>query len=171
VSGAIDASHREGVVHCDIKASNVMLVPRQSGEPRAVVTDFGIAQSQTLVVEVGSTSTSCGTPSCMAPEQREHREVGPPADIYAFGRLIQAVVEYPRDGAAGRRWKQTIASCLEPDPLRRPSSTALVLDRLGSDWPMSPRPRTSAVALVTTAAPGAHLASDTASGSTRITRS
>jgi serine/threonine protein kinase len=150
VSAAIDASHSEGVVHCDIKASNVMLVPRQSGEPRAVVTDFGIAQSQTLIREIGSTATSCGTPSCMAPEQRENREVGPPADIYAFGRLIQAVVEYPRDGAAGRRWKQTIAACLEPDPDRRPASTAAVLDRLFADEPPGlpgPALRTTGVAL------------------------
>jgi eukaryotic-like serine/threonine-protein kinase len=143
VSDAIDASHCEGVVHCDIKASNVMLVPRQADGPRAVVTDFGIAQSQNLVRERGATSTSCGTPSCMAPEQRENREVGPPADIYAFGRLIQSVVEYPRTGAAGRRWRQGIASCLEPDPLRRPGNTACVIGQLFPQVDPLPLPRVS----------------------------
>jgi serine/threonine protein kinase len=143
VSAAIDASHCEGVVHCDIKASNVMLVPREGDAPRAVVTDFGIAQSQNLVREKGSASTSCGTPSCMAPEQRENREVGPPTDIYAFGRLIQSVVEYPRTGAAGRRWRQTIASCLEPDPARRPESTGWVMDRLSPES-QPPAPSTRA---------------------------
>ena len=165
VSAAIDAAHSEGVVHCDIKASNVMLVPRQAGEPRAVVTDFGIAQSRSLIQETRSGPTSCGTPSCMAPEQRENREVGPPADIYAFGRLIQSVVEYPRDGAAGRRWRQTIASCLEPDPVRRPTSTASVLDRLTADgeWLLRPRLRTAvvALALVATGVTGARLDAET----------
>src|SRR5262249_5989351 len=97
------------------------------------VTDFGIAQSKALVREQGAAPSSCGTPSTMAPEQRENREVGPAADIYAFGRLIQSVVEYPRTGAAGRRWRQTIASCPEPDPARRPGSTSRVLDCVAPD--------------------------------------
>lgn len=130
VGAAIDAAHAEGVVHCDLKASNVMLVRRDADAPRAVLTDFGIARSTTPAGETAMAPGSWATPACMAPEQRDGAEVGPPADIYAFGRLIASVVDLPRTGPAARRWRDALASCLEPLPHRRPGSTAVVLARL-----------------------------------------
>jgi serine/threonine protein kinase len=131
VAAAIDASHAEGVVHCDIKASNVVLVPRPDGGVRAVLTDFGIARSRSYAREVAAPRGSCGTPSAMAPEQREGGEVGPAVDIYALGKLIASVVSPPRSRVR-RRWGEIIACCLETDPADRPLSAAAVVTSLGS---------------------------------------
>jgi serine/threonine protein kinase len=97
IAAGLDAAHAEGVVHRDFKTSNVMLVPRQtgdgsaSGEMRAVVTDFGIARA--LQYEAGLeeqvTGTGLlGTPQYMAPEQVSGGEVGPVTDIYALGLVL-----------------------------------------------------------------------------------
>ena len=131
VAAAIDASHAEGVAHCDIKASNVVLVPRPDATIRAVVTDFGIARSRSCMREVAAPHGSCGTPSAMAPEQQEGGEVGPAADIYAFGKLISSVVSPPGNGLR-RRWSEIIACCLETDPADRPLSAGAVVTSLGS---------------------------------------
>jgi len=132
VAAAIDASHAEGIVHCDIKASNVVLVRRPESGIRAVVTDFGIARSRSYVREVVGPHGSCGTPSVMAPEQREGGEVGPPADIYALGKLIASVVAAPRGSGVRRRWSQVVACCLETDPGDRPLCAGAVVSSLGA---------------------------------------
>jgi hypothetical protein len=41
---ALSAAHQAGVIHGDFKSSNVMIVPREGGSARAVVTDFGLAR-------------------------------------------------------------------------------------------------------------------------------
>ena len=43
LSGALDTAHRAGIIHCDFKSGNVMVVPGPDGVGRAVVTDFGLA--------------------------------------------------------------------------------------------------------------------------------
>lgn len=84
---ALNAAHDAGLVHRDVKASNVILA-RSGGGVRPVLLDFGLVK---LVDQVGPGLTSSrsmlGTPAAMAPEQMRGQPVDPRTDIYALGLL------------------------------------------------------------------------------------
>jgi len=78
---ALDYAHKQGVIHKDIKPSNIML--DKSGVPK--ITDFGIAQMAGKTAEMGL----MGTPSYMSPEQAQDDEVvGRETDIFSLGCVL-----------------------------------------------------------------------------------
>jgi serine/threonine-protein kinase len=99
---ALAAAHDVGIVHRDLKASNVMLVP--AGDRFAVrLFDFGIAKLLAPDGELGHVSTGnrLGTPHHMAPEQILGDPVDPRTDVYSLGVLIYQILtgRFPFDGA------------------------------------------------------------------------
>ncbi|HEX7838535.1 MAG TPA: serine/threonine-protein kinase [Kofleriaceae bacterium] len=84
---ALHVAHLAGLVHRDVKASNVILA-RRNAAIRPVLLDFGLVK---LTDEVGPGLTSSrsmlGTPAAMAPEQMRGQAVDARTDIYALGLL------------------------------------------------------------------------------------
>jgi serine/threonine-protein kinase len=90
LSAALEAAHERGVIHRDLKASNVFLA-RQGAGHRVVLLDFGIAKLARHegldTSDLTGSRQAIGTPSCMAPEQVRGDEVDARTDVYALGVL------------------------------------------------------------------------------------
>ncbi|MFL5344036.1 MAG: serine/threonine-protein kinase [Hyalangium sp.] len=99
VCGALEAAHQAGIVHRDLKASNVMVV--EDGErPSVKLLDFGIAkiiQPQAGVAGLTTAGQRLGTAFAMAPEQLRDGVISPATDMYALGVLLFQLVtgHYP----------------------------------------------------------------------------
>jgi tetratricopeptide (TPR) repeat protein len=111
---AMDAAHRAGIVHRDLKSANILF--SVDGIPK--VTDFGLAKR--LEAEEGQTQTGqiMGTPSYMAPEQArgDTKLAGPPADIYALGAMLYEMLT-GRPPFKGVSAMDTVKQVLEHDPV------------------------------------------------------
>jgi len=84
-AAALGAAHARGVVHRDVKPSNLFLVHGRTADVR--VLDFGIAHVEQVAVT--QTGAMLGTPGYIAPEQaRGSRNVGAAADIFALGAVL-----------------------------------------------------------------------------------
>jgi hypothetical protein len=91
IANALDCAHRQGLVHRDVKPSNVMLRPDPAAVTRqvpyqAVLTDFGLAKALGESTRLTKTGDIVGTLSYIAPEQVQAAgDVNGRADIYALG--------------------------------------------------------------------------------------
>jgi serine/threonine protein kinase len=88
LAGALDAVHASGVIHCDVKPSNVLLCGATAADAKLV--DFGVSQPLGGGAEVPwARGAMVGTPGYMAPEQftGEH-EVDARSDLFALGSLL-----------------------------------------------------------------------------------
>jgi eukaryotic-like serine/threonine-protein kinase len=137
VLDALDAAHRAGFVHRDIKPQNVMVLRDGQGRARAKLLDFGITRQIDDQDRGAQTATGVilGTPDFMSPEQARGEHADGRADIYGVGAvLFSALTGRPPFAASTlARLIMTIASGDAP-PVRSvaaqtPGPLAEVIDR------------------------------------------
>jgi eukaryotic-like serine/threonine-protein kinase len=98
LSLALESAHRDGVVHRDLKAENILL---ERGTGRAMLTDFGVALLRSLDPVRADASRAFGTPHYMSPEQAASElDIDGRSDLYSLGVLGCYMLsgELPFDG-------------------------------------------------------------------------
>jgi eukaryotic-like serine/threonine-protein kinase len=119
ILGALDYSHRQGVVHRDVKPANIFLLENGSVK----VADFGIAHVEASnLTQVG---TVLGTPSYMSPEQIMGLPVDGRSDLFSAGVILYQFLtgERPFTGSS----TTTMQKVLKEDPMPPSSLNIQVL--------------------------------------------
>ena len=127
-------AHRQGVIHGDLKCSNIMLARAPQGGLRVVITDFGLAK---MAESDGSTVTSTrgGTLDYMAPELLLGGRATIPSDIYALGVLFHIVLTGlapSRLTSVSQKTTQVLAPV--PDAHSRASTITPGVPIIAEDW-------------------------------------
>ncbi|WNG20993.1 protein kinase [Cystobacter fuscus] len=165
----LGAAHEAGIIHRDLKSANVLLIRSPTGEtPRAVITDFGLAQAMGDAAPEHSApgTRRSGTPAYMAPEQLEGKPLSARTDLYALGIILFEMLTgtrpftgedtkstvlqrlhtpapSPRQFRPGldTRWEALVLRALEREPARRFQSARELIAALPP--PLAPAPAPS----------------------------
>jgi DNA-binding beta-propeller fold protein YncE len=109
VAAALDAAHRGGLVHRDVKPANVMLTSAH-GEEHVYLMDFGLTKRTASATGLTKTGAFVGTPDYMPPEQIKGERADARADVYALGCLLFHALTgrppYDRDTEVAKMYAQ-----------------------------------------------------------------
>lgn len=155
ICSGLYAAHERGVIHLDLKPSNIMI----DGRGKVRITDFGLAR---LTESSGNRGGIVGTPAYMAPEQLAGGNVGEHSDIYSLGLILHEVFTGKpvyrassvaellriRDQSAPSRLsgfvkdldpaiEKIIQRCLDNDALHRPSNVVQIAAALPGGDPLA----------------------------------
>ena len=131
MASALAAAHAEGLVHRDVKPSNVLISVNDRGEDFVHLVDFGIARDENASV-LTATGTTVGTLDYMAPERLEQGECDHRVDVYALGcvlyEALTATKAFPVSGAAAKMFAHI--STPPPRPSQGRPGTPPALDEV-----------------------------------------
>jgi len=138
LASALGYAHAQGVVHRDVKPSNVLICD----DDRVLLADFGIARLVDEAQEHTKSGEAIGSPPYLAPEQAAGEGVGPSADVFSLGLVLlealtatRAYTGTPLEAAVARlytppaipgdldpRWRELIARMTDREPANRPTA-------------------------------------------------
>ncbi len=142
VSRGLEAAHQRGIIHCDLKPSNIFLSRDEDDEVIVKLCDFGIAKLQASaraeLEATGARSTETvavlWTPRYMEPEElRCHGRISRATDEWAFAQIAFRALsgknyfDHARNGAE-------LALAIAHDPLPLPSSLSQGTPKAFDDW-------------------------------------
>ncbi len=161
VAAGLAVAHDHGVVHRDVKPSNILITP----EGVVKLSDFGIAHATDAVVETRM-GEILGTPHYLSPEQAEGKRATGQSDLYALGVVAHEMLTghkpFARDTPIATALAHLMApppdlpdrvpeelavmvlSCLEKEPSDRPTSAAVLRDAIRAavaEAGLDPQPR------------------------------
>ncbi|MBZ5711938.1 serine/threonine protein kinase [Nannocystis pusilla] len=120
IARAVGCVHDNGLIHRDLKVSNVFLARKRDGEEICKLLDFGIARAEDSS-ELTETGITLGTPSYMSPEQVRNANLDRRSDIYSFGVVLFKLLT-GRVPFTGEPIQVAMQHCDSPPPA--PSSVA-----------------------------------------------
>ena len=126
IAGGLAAAHRDGVVHGDLKPSNIVI--SESGDVKLL--DFGLAGERSEDTPIDA-SVMAGTPGYVAPEQLRGAPADARADVFAFGVLLfeMATGRHPFAGDRGALLEAALAGRRPFDAPDVPPALAPIIER------------------------------------------
>jgi serine/threonine protein kinase len=118
VGSALDAAHRVGLVHRDVKPANILLAAHGAGD-HAYLTDFGVSRRITTDDDLTQPGMFVGAADYAAPEQHRGEPVDARTDVYSLGCVLFEMLTGQKPFRRDSSTAVAMAHCLDPPPAPR----------------------------------------------------